>query len=137
MRPFHLAIPVPDLQKARHFYGTILGCPEGRSDDTWIDFDFFGHQLVFHLNPDQQLDRFVNPVDSHPVPLPHFGVILNWQDWEALARKIQNHQIEFVIKPYVRFKGEPGEQATMFFYDSNGLSLEFKAFKNDSMIFQK
>ncbi|HVV69755.1 MAG TPA: VOC family protein [Gammaproteobacteria bacterium] len=137
MRPFHLAIPVPDLQKARHFYGTILGCPEGRSDDTWIDFDFFGHQLVFHLNPNQKIDRFVNPVDSHPVPLPHFGVILNWQDWEALAAKIQNHQIEFVIKPYVRFKGEPGEQATMFFYDSNGLSLEFKAFKNDSMIFEK
>ncbi len=137
MRPFHLAIPVPDLQKARHFYGTILGCSEGRSDESWIDFDFFGHQLVFHLNPDQKIDRFFNPVDSHPVPIPHFGVILDWKDWEALSLKLQKHQIEFVIKPYVRFKGESGEQATLFFYDTNGLSLEFKAFKNDSMIFQK
>lgn len=137
MRPFHLAFPVPDLKKAKHFYGVVLGCPEGRSDETWVDYNFYGHQLVFHLNPDQKIDRFVNPVDQHPVPVPHFGVILSWEDWEFLAERLKKFQLEFVIEPYIRFKGKPGEQATMFFYDPNGLSLEFKAFKHDSMIFEK
>lgn len=136
LRPFHLAIPVPNLEKARHFYGGILGCPEGRSDKTWVDFDFFGHQLVFHENPNQQIDRFINPVDEHPVPVPHFGVILEWAAWQSLANKLKVNHIEFVIEPYIRFKGKPGEQATMFFYDPNGLALEFKAFKQDAMIFE-
>jgi extradiol dioxygenase family protein len=137
MRPFHLAIPVPDIQKARHFYGDILGCAEGRSDPTWVDFNFFGHQLVFHQNVNQVVERFVNPVDEHQVPVPHFGMILEWSDWHALAEKLKAHKISFVIEPYIRFKGKPGEQATMFFYDPNGLSLEFKAFKDDAMIFEK
>ena len=137
MRPFHLAMPVANLAKARHFYREILGCPEGRSDQTWVDFDFFGHQLVFHENPNQKIDRFVNPVDEHPVPVPHFGVILEWNDWHDLAQKLKNNNIEFVIEPYVRFKGKPGEQATLFFYDPNGISLEFKSFKHDDMIFEK
>ncbi len=101
-----------------------------------MDFDFFGHQLVFHENPDQQLDRFFNPVDKHAVPVPHFGVILEWTAWERLAEKLQKNAIEFVIEPHIRFKGKPGEQATMFFYDPNGLALEFKSFKDDSMIFE-
>lgn len=137
MRPFHIALAVSDLSKARQFYGDILGCEEGRSDETWVDFNFFGHQLVFHLNPDHKVERFLNPVDSHPVPIPHFGVILEWADWEALAATLRHHDVPFVVEPYVRFKGKPGEQGTMFFYDPNGLSLEFKAFKNDSMIFEK
>lgn len=136
MRPFHLAIPVPDLEKARDFYGKILACPEGRSDTSWVDFDFFGHQLVFHQNPDQRIDHFINPVDEHPVPVPHFGVILAWQDWEDLAEKLKKNGIEFVIEPHIRFKGMPGEQATMFFFDPNGLALEFKSFKQDAMIFE-
>jgi uncharacterized protein len=137
MRPFHLAIPIPDLEKARQFYGKVLACPEGRSDPSWVDFDFFGHQLVFHHNPQQQVERFINPVDDHPVPVPHFGVILEWNAWEGLAEKLKQHQIEFVIEPHIRFQGKPGEQATMFFFDPNGLALEFKAFKNDTMIFEK
>jgi extradiol dioxygenase family protein len=137
MRPFHLALPVPDLEKTRYFYGKILGCAEGRSDKTWVDFDFYGHQLVFHENPKQQIDRFINPVDEHPVPVPHFGVILEWKDWQNLADKLKENHIEFVIEPYIRFQGKPGEQATMFFYDPNGLALEFKAFKQDAMIFEK
>jgi len=137
MRPFHLAVPVQNIAKAKHFYGEILGCLEGRSDTTWIDFNFFGHQLVFHENPNQQIDRFVNPVDAHPVPVPHFGVILEWEQWELLAEKLRALKIEFVIEPYIRFKGQVGEQATMFFYDPNGLALEFKSFKNDDTIFAK
>lgn len=137
MRPFHLAVPVQSISKARDFYGKILECPEGRSDKTWVDFDFFGHQLVFHENPLQQIDRFVNPVDDHPVPVPHFGVILEWNVWHVLVRKLKKNHIQFVIEPYIRFEGKPGEQATMFFYDPNGLSLEFKSFKDDAMIFEK
>lgn len=137
MRPFHLALPVPDLEKARYFYEKVLGCAQGRSDTSWIDFDFFGHQLVFHHNPNQQIDRFINPVDKHPVPVPHFGVILEMSAWEKLADKLKQHHVEFIIEPYIRFKGQPGEQATMFFYDPNGLALEFKAFKNDAMIFER
>ncbi len=137
MRPFHLAIPVPNLAKARHFYREILGCAEGRSSATWADFDFFGHQLVFHENPSQIIDRFVNPVDGHRVPVPHFGVILEWDDWHALVQKLKDNNIQFVIEPYIRFKGKPGEQATFFFYDPNGISLEFKSFRRDAMIFEK
>lgn len=137
MRPFHLAIPIRSLSKARHFYKEILGCEEGRSDDTWVDFNFFGHQLVFHENPTQKNEHFINPVDEHGVPVPHFGVILAWNDWTSLSEKLKEHNIEFVIEPYIRFKGKPGEQATMFFYDPNGLALEFKSFKKDSMIFEK
>jgi len=137
IRPFHLAIPIPDLEKARHFYREILGCPEGRSDKTWVDVDFFGHQLVFHENPNQHIDRFINSVDEHPVPVPHFGVILEWSAWESLANKLKANKIAFVIEPYIRFQGKAGEQATMFFYDPNGLALEFKAFKHDAMIFEK
>ena len=137
MRPFHLAIPVPSLEKACHFYGEILECPKGRSEKTWADFDFFGHQIVFHENPNQQIDRFINPVDEHPVPVPHFGVILECEQWEALAEKLKKNNIQFLIEPYVRFKNKPGEQATMFFFDPNGLALEFKYFKDDSMIFEK
>ncbi len=135
MRPFHLAIPVPDLHKARQFYGLVLGCAEGRSAATWVDFDFFGHQLVFHCNPQQKISRFINPVDAQAVPVPHFGVILAWQPWEELAEKLRAHGTIFVIEPYIRFQGKPGEQATMFFYDPNGLALEFKAFKDDALIF--
>ena len=137
MRPFHLAIPVPNLAKIVHFYTDLLGCSQGRSDETWVDYDFFGHQLVFHWNPNQKIDRFINPVDHHAVPVPHFGVILAWDHWHQLAEKLQKNNIEFVIKPYIRFQGQPGEQATMFFYDPNGLALEFKSFKNDAMIFAK
>lgn len=137
MRPFHLAIPIPNLMKAKEFYTSALGCIEGRSAETWVDFDFFGHQLVFHLNPQQQIERFINPVDEHPVPVPHFGVIVAWSDWEPLVRRLREYGIQFVIEPYIRFAGKPGEQATMFFYDPNGLALEFKSFKNDAMIFEK
>ena len=126
MRPFHLAIAVKDLAKARKFYGEILRCREGRCADTWVDFNFFGHQLVFHENLDHSVERFINQVDSHPVPIPHFGVILEWNDWNNLVSRLRENKIEFVIEPYIRFKGKPGEQGTMFLYDFNGLSLEFK-----------
>ncbi len=137
MRPFHLAIPVPNLAKALDFYKNVMGCVEGRSERTWADFNLYGHQLVFHENPDQKIDRFVNPVDEQLVPVPHFGVILEMEQWEELAEKLKKHNIKFVIEPCVRFRGKPAEQATMFFFDPNGLALEFKAFKNDAMIFEK
>ncbi len=136
IRPFHLALPVSDLQKAREFYGKSLGCKEGRSDEGWVDFDFFGHQLVFHLDKEGVFKAIKNPVDGHGVPVPHFGVILEMSDWEKLAQKLKNLKTKFIIEPYVRFKGQVGEQATMFFQDPNGLNLEFKAFKSDEMIFQ-
>ena len=137
LRPFHLAFPVSSIKKARRFYRDLLGCDEGRSDETWVDFDFFGHQLVFHRNPEQVHELFTNPVDSHAVPVPHFGVVLTMADWKSLAARLEAARIEFVIKPYIRFEGEPGEQATMFFMDPNGLALEFKAFEDDSQIFAK
>ena len=137
LRPFHLALPITDLQKARDFYGKILGCEEGRSDKSWIDFNFFGHQLVFHLDQEGVFRSIKNPVDGHGVPVPHFGVVLTMTDWKNLADKLKNAKIEFIIKPYIRFKGQVGEQATMFFQDPNGLNLEFKAFKDDSMLFEK
>lgn len=136
LRPFHLACAVADLDVARNFYSGVLGCSEGRSAPTWVDFDFFGHQLVFHLDS-RKTPPLVNLVDGHGVPVPHFGVVLTWDDWHSLAAKMQTRGIAFVIEPTIRFKGQVGEQATMFFNDPNGLALEFKAFRDDSSIFAR
>ncbi|HEX8124434.1 MAG TPA: VOC family protein [Allosphingosinicella sp.] len=135
--PFHLAFPVHDLDSARAFYGGLLGCPEGRSAAEWIDFDFFGHQIVAHLDPEMQTRRHHNPVDGHDVPVPHFGAVLEMADWEAVAAKLKSAGTEFVIEPTVRFKGEPGEQATMFFLDPSGNALEIKAMANPANLFAK
>ena len=137
LRPFHLAIPVNDLTKAREFYGNILGFAEGRSDNQWIDWNFYGHQVVTHLNPNYQPENYCNDVDAHAVPVPHFGVVLTMNDWKVLANKMKNHGIDFIIEPYIRFEGEPGEQATMFFLDPSGNALEFKAFNNLDNLFAK
>ena len=139
---FHLAFPVRDLAEARAFYGDLLGCPEGRSSDEWVDFDFYGHQIVAHLSPPQEFEGSVghkatNAVDGHDVPVRHFGAILTLPQWEALAAKLKAEGTAFVIEPNIRFKGQPGEQATMFFLDPSGNALEFKAFANDSMVFAK
>lgn len=138
--PFHIAFPVDDLPAAREFYGSLLGCPEGRSSDTWIDFDLFGHQIVAHYKPPAETGAdpaHHNPVDGHDVPVPHFGVVLDWDQWQQLARKLQSAGTQFVIEPYVRFEGEVGEQATMFFLDPAGNALEFKALKDMSQLFAK
>jgi len=136
VQPFHLAVPVDDLQAAREFYGGLMGCPEGRSSERWIDFDFFGHQFVVHLGtPVGQADR--NDVDGHQVPSFHYGVVLDWDDWHALADKLKAAGMGFVIAPYIRFEGEVGEQATMFFLDPAGNALEFKAFKDIGQLFAK
>ncbi len=134
---FHLAFPVHDLAKARDFYSGVLGCPEGRSDPSWIDFDFFGHQIVAHLEPGAAGDRASNAVDGHGVPIPHFGVVLTMERWQQLAEKLQAASVVFVIEPYIRFAGLPGEQATMFIRDPSGNALEFKAFQNLSQVFAK
>ena len=134
MRPFHLAFPVDDLEKTREFYTKILGCKEGRSSDRWIDFDMYGHQVVAHLV--DELDQVAtNAVDGDDVPSSHFGVILEMEQWNQLADNLVKLGIEFIIEPHTRFKGEPGEQATMFFLDPCGNALEFKAFRSDDMIF--
>jgi extradiol dioxygenase family protein len=137
MNPFHLAIPVKNLALCRKFYGEVLACPEGRSAEKWVDFDFFGHQLVIHEKPaaEQIENPISNPVDGHDVPVPHFGVVLDWDDWTALAEDLKSKDIPFVIEPYIRFKGEVGEQATMFFMDPENNALEFKAFKNIDQLF--
>jgi uncharacterized protein len=135
LRPFHLAITVNDLNAARQFYGEIMGCAEGRSDDCWIDFNLFGHQLVVHLDVTKIAPQTHNPVDDHDVPIPHFGIILTMPDWQILAARLQRSEMAFVIKPTTRFKGKAGEQATMFFTDPAGNALEFKAFADDAMIF--
>jgi len=136
--PFHIAFPVDDLAAARRFYGETLGCPEGRSSAQWIDFDLFGHQIVAHLKPGSADDKLHhNPVDGHDVPVPHFGVVLPMKQWEALAERLKLAQIKFIIEPYIRFKGEIGEQATMFFLDPAGNALEFKAFADLSQLFVK
>ena len=137
LRPFHLAFPVHDLAAARAFYGGVLGCAEGRSSDQWIDFDLNGHQIVAHLDPAAQPFAVENAVDGHHVPVPHFGVVLAMGDWEAMADRVRAAGIPFGIEPYVRFKGQPGEQATMFFRDPSGNALEFKAFADDAMLFAK
>ena len=134
LRPFHLAFPVTDLAAARAFYGGLLGCGEGRSSAEWIDFDFFGHQLVAHLAPERE-DAAVNHVDGHGVPVPHFGVVLTMDDWQALARRLEGEGIDFVIPPTIRFRDRPGEQATMFFRDPSGNALEIKAFADDAELF--
>ena len=135
LRPFHLAFPVDDLSAARRFYGGAMGCAEGRSSDEWIDFDFFGHQIVAHLAPGEAGDRASNHVDGHGVPVPHFGVVLTMADWEALAERLRDAGTDFVIEPTTRFRGQAGEQATMFFRDPAGNALEIKAFADDAMLF--
>ncbi len=135
IRPFHLAFPVHDLAAARAFYGGVLGCREGRSAAHWVDFDLFGHQIVAHLDPAAQPAATTNPVDGHDVPVPHFGVVLTMADWEALAARVAAAGLPFGIAPHIRFRGEPGEQATMFFRDPSGNALEFKAFADDAMLF--
>ncbi|MEM9310432.1 MAG: VOC family protein [Pseudomonadota bacterium] len=134
--PFHLAFPVDDLAAARRFYGDALGCAEGRSSQEWIDFDFHGHQIVAHLSPDAG-DRSSNAVDGHNVPVPHFGLVLDMEAWRALAERLGEVGTKFVIEPTVRFKGEPGEQATMFLRDPAGNALEFKAFADPARLFAK
>lgn len=134
--PFHIAFPVSDLAASRTFYGEVLGCEEGRSSDGWIDFNLYGHQIVAHYQPtDEATKECSNPVDGHNVPVPHFGVVLPWDKWQSLADRLREKQIEFVIEPYIRFEGEVGEQATMFFLDPSGNALEFKAFKDPSQLF--
>jgi uncharacterized protein len=132
---FHLAVPVDDLADARRFYGGLLGCAEGRSDEAWVDFDFFGHQLVAHVAPDGAGDRASNHVDGDDVPVPHFGVLLDVAAWEALADRLRRAGVVFVIEPHVRFQGRPGEQRTMFLRDPAGNALELKAFSDDTMVF--
>lgn len=134
---FHLAFPVDDLDAARQFYGGVLGCAEGRSDPKWVDFDLFGHQIVAHLQPGAVGDRASSAVDGHGVPIPHFGLIMEMNDWEQLAGRMRAADIKFVIEPYVRFAGLPGEQATMFVRDPAGNALEFKAFRDMSQVFAK
>ncbi len=135
--PFHLAFPVHDLNSARHFYGELLGCAEGRSSAEWVDFNFFGHQLVAHLAPSECGHKATNQVDGHDVPVKHFGAVLPMVEWNALASRLQSHGTKFVIEPQIRFKGQVGEQATMFFLDPSGNALEFKAFEDPSQIFAK
>ncbi len=134
---FHLAFPVDDLDAARRFYGDVLGCPEGRSADHWVDFDLFGHQIVAHLVDERRSERAVNPVDGDDVPVPHFGLLLRPDEWRDLADRRLEGDVEFVIEPHTRFAGEPGEQSTMFVLDPAGNALEFKAFADDSMIFAR
>ncbi len=134
---FHLAFPVKDIAEARTFYGDLLGCREGRSSEAWVDFDFYGHQLVAHLAPGECGHKATSAVDDHQVPVRHFGAILPMVEWEALAARLKGAKIDFVIEPYVRFKGEVGEQATMFFLDPSGNALEFKSFADMSQVFAK
>ena len=133
--PFHLAIPVWNLETCRKFYTKIIGCKEGRSSDNWVDLNLFGHQLVLHYKPKEDSNTHCNEVDGKHVPVPHFGVILDWNVFEDFSKKLKLKEINFIIEPYVRFKGKVGEQATMFFLDPAGNALEFKAFKNKSHIF--
>lgn len=139
LSPFHLAIPVYDLAAARDFYGRVFGLPEGRSSSAWVDFDFYGHQLVIHEHPKtpSQEHAHTNPVDGHDVPVPHFGIVLPWGEWEALAERLRRFGTKFVIEPYIRFQGQVGEQATMFLLDPCGNALEFKAFKDLGQLFAK
>jgi len=138
LRPFHLAFPVHDLAAARKFWGETMGCPEGRSSDEWIDFDFYGHQIVAHLVPGMETpDAGGNAVDGHHVPVPHFGIVLAMEDWQALADRLVAAGTTFAIEPYVRFRGEPGEQATMFFRDPSGNAIEMKAFEDLGQLFAK
>ncbi len=137
MSPFHLAFPVNDLAAARRFYGELLGCPEGRCSDEWIDFNFYGHQIVAHLAPDQTGEARRNAVDGHGVPVRHFGIVLPMAEWQAMAERLKAAGTSFVIEPYVRFQGEAGEQATMFFMDPSGNAIEIKAFADISGLFAR
>ena len=136
-RPFHLAFPVTSLDNARRFYGGLLGCAEGRSSDAWVDFNLYGHQIVAHLAPDEAGHRHTGMVDGDAVPVRHFGVVLPMDEWHALADRLRSEGVKFIIEPHVRFKGEVGEQATMFFLDPSGNALEFKAFADMSQVFAK
>lgn len=137
LSPFHLAFPVHDLALARQFYGQTLGCPEGRSSEQWVDFNFYGHQIVTHLAPDETGLAQRNAVDGHGVPVRHFGVVLPMAEWETLAERLKAKGIQFIIEPYLRFEGQPGEQATMFLLDPSGNALEIKAFANIAMLFAR
>lgn len=134
---FHLAMPVHDLVEAREFYGGVLGCGEGRSADTWVDFDLYGHQFVAHLDANLQPSTLSNPVDGHDVPVPHFGVLLTPNEWADLAERLRSAGVTFVIEPHTRFAGQVGEQSTMFLLDPSGNALEFKAFADDSQVFAR
>jgi extradiol dioxygenase family protein len=139
---FHLAMPVHDLAAARRFYGGLLGCAEGRSDDAWVDFDLYGHQFVAHLDPalttdSLERDRLVNEVDGDAVPVPHFGVLVTPAEWRDLADRLLAADTHFVIEPHTRFQGEVGEQSTMFLFDPSGNALEFKAFADDAQVFAR
>ncbi|MEM8543409.1 MAG: VOC family protein [Cyanobacteria bacterium P01_H01_bin.119] len=135
LRPFHLAFPVRNLAETRQFYETVLGCTVGRTAETWIDFNFFGHQLTAHLSADALAPASTNAVDQHRVPVRHWGVVLTMADWQALADRLSQHAIDFIIEPHIRFPGQVGEQATMFFCDPSDNALEFKAFADDSALF--
>ena len=137
LHPFHMAFPVDDLQQAREFYGGLLGCSEGRSSEEWIDFNFYGHQIVAHLAQGQAGHRAENSVDSHDVPVRHFGVVLSMPEWQSLADRLTQAKVKFIIEPYIRFKGEVGEQATMFFLDPSGNAIEFKAMAQPDRLFAK
>lgn len=137
LRPFHLAFPVRDLAEARAFWGGVMGCAEGRSSAEWIDFDFYGHQIVAHCVGERAADAGNNPVDGHGVPVPHFGIVLTLEDWQALADRLTAAGVQFEIAPYVRFQGEVGEQRTMFFRDPSGNAIEMKAFADVAQLFAK
>ncbi len=132
--PFHVAVPVHDLTAARQFYGGLLGCAEGRTAERWVDFNFYGHQFVAHQTPTATAAE-ANPVDGRAVPVPHYGVVLPWNDWHSLAEKLRQAEVDFIIEPYLRFEGEVGEQATMFVRDPSGNALEFKSFRDPSQLF--
>ena len=135
--PFHIAIPVHNLEECRQFYREVLNCEEGRSSDHWVDFNLFGHQLVIHYKPKAEEELHVNPVDGKQVPVPHYGVVLPWEDFHTLADELRAKGVAFIIEPYIRFEGMVGEQATMFFLDPAGNALEFKAFKDIDQLFAK
>lgn len=139
LTPFHIAVQVRDIPEARRFYREVLGCAEGRSAVSWVDFDLFGHQFVCHLNPALgtagKIATLYNPVDAHSVPIPHYGVVLEMRTWHALAARLRSYAVEFVVEPYIRFQGEVGEQATMFLLDPSGNALEFKAFEDMGQLF--
>jgi len=137
LSPFHLAFPVHDLALARAFYGGTLGCPEGRSSEEWVDFNFYGHQIVAHLAPEETREVRRNRVDSHGVPVRHFGIVLPMTEWQALAGRLRAQGVRFLIEPYIRFQGQPGEQATMFFLDPSGNALEIKAFADLAKLFAR
>lgn len=137
MAPFHVAIPVHNLSECRTFYREVLGCEEGRSSDQWVDFNLFGHQVVIHHKPKSKEELHTNPVDGKNVPVPHYGVVLPWESFQSFSKDLQSKGVQFVIDPYIRFEGEVGEQATMFFLDPAGNALEFKAFKDLNQLFAK